>query len=54
MPSELKALIRIKKQLTLKEGALYRNTTQVNRRTRLQLVLIQGVMIRLDTLAKIA
>ena len=39
MPSELKALIRIKKQLTLKQGVLYRRTTQVNRRTRLQLVL---------------
>ena len=39
MPSELKALIRIKKQLTLKQGVLYRRTTQVNSRTRLQLVL---------------
>ena len=39
MPSDLKALIRIKKQLTLKQGVLYRRTTQVNRRTRLQLVL---------------
>ena len=38
MPSELKAL-RIKKQLTLKQGVLYRRTTQVNRRTKLQLVL---------------
>ena len=38
MPSELKALIRIKKQLTLKQGVLYRRTIQVNRRTRLQLV----------------
>ena len=39
MPSELKALIRIKKQLTMKQEILYRRTTQVNRRTRLQLVL---------------
>ena len=36
MPSDLKALIRIKKQLVLKQGVLYRRTTQVNRRTRLQ------------------
>ena len=27
MPSDLKALIRIKKQLVLKEGVLYRRTT---------------------------
>ena len=39
MPSELKALIKIKKQLILKQRVLYRRTTQVNRRTRLQLVL---------------
>ena len=39
MPSELKALIRVKKQLVLKQGVLYRRTTQVNRKTRLQLVL---------------
>ena len=39
MPSDLKALIRIEKQLVLKQGVLYRRTTQVNRRTRLQLVL---------------
>ena len=39
VPSELKALIQIKKQLTLKQGVLYRRTTQVDRRTRLQLVL---------------
>ena len=39
MPSQLKALIRIKKQLTMKQGVLYRRTTQVNKRTRLQLVL---------------
>ena len=39
MPSDLKALIRIKKQLTLKQGVLYRRTTAVDRRTRLQLVL---------------
>ena len=61
MPSDLKALIRIKKQLVLKQGVLYRRTNQVNRRTRVQLVLppsfrakvIQGVMNRLDTLVKI-
>ena len=39
MPSDLKALIRIKKQLVLKQGVLYRRTTQVNGRTRLQLVM---------------
>ena len=39
MPSDLKALIGIKKQLVLKQGVLYRRTTQVNRRTRPQLVL---------------
>ena len=39
MPSELKALIRIKMQFTLKQGILYRRTTQVNKRARLQLVL---------------
>ena len=39
MPSDLKALIRIKKQLVLNQGILYRRTTQVNRRTRFQLVL---------------
>ena len=39
MPSKLKALIRIKKQLILKQGVLYRRTTQVDRRTRFQLVL---------------
>ena len=39
MSSDLKALIRIKKQLILKQGVLYRRTTQVERRTRLQLVL---------------
>ena len=39
MPSDLKALKRIKKQLVLKQGVLYRRTTQVNRRIRFQLVL---------------
>ena len=39
MPLDLKALIRIKKQLVLKQGVLYRRATQVNRRTRFQLVL---------------
>ena len=39
MPSEMKALIRIKKQLILKQGVLYRRTTQVDTRTKLQLVL---------------
>ena len=39
MPSELKALIRIRKQLILKQEILYRRTTQVNRRTKLKLVL---------------
>ena len=39
MPSDLEAVIRIKKQLTLKQGVLYRRTTQVDTRTRLQLVL---------------
>ena len=40
MPSDLKALIRIKKQLVLKQGVLYGRTTQVNRTTRFQLVLV--------------
>ena len=39
MPSELKALIRLKRQLVLKQGVLYRRTTQVNTKTQLQLVL---------------
>ena len=39
IPSELKVPIRIKKQLTLKQGDLYRRTTQADSRTRLQLVL---------------
>ena len=39
MPSELKALIRVRKQLALKQGVLYRRTTQVNSKTILQLVL---------------
>ena len=37
MPSELKALIRLKKQLVLKQGVLYRKTTQVNAKSRLQI-----------------
>ena len=37
--SEWKALIRIRKQLILKQGVLYKRTTQVDRRTKLQLVL---------------
>ena len=41
MPSELKALIRIKKQLMLKQGVLYRKS-QVNTNTKLQLVLPQS------------
>ena len=41
MPSELKALVRIKKQLMLKQGVLYRKS-QVNTRTKLQLVLPQS------------
>ena len=39
MPSELKALIRLRKQLVLKQGVLYRKTTQVNAKSRLQLIL---------------
>ena len=39
IPSDLKALIRIKKQFVLKQGVLYRWTTQVNRTTMFQLVL---------------
>ena len=35
----MKALIRTKKQLALKQGVLYRRNTQVNGRTRFQLVL---------------
>ena len=41
MPSELKALIRIQKQLMLKQGVLYRKS-QVNTRTKLQLVFQQS------------
>ena len=33
MPSELKALIRLKRQLVLKQGVLYRRATQVNTKT---------------------
>ena len=33
MPSELKALIRLKRQLALKQGVLYKRTTQVNTKT---------------------
>ena len=33
MPIELKALIRLKRQLILKQGVLYRRTTQVNTKT---------------------
>ena len=39
MPSELKALIRLKRQLVLKHGVLYRRTTQVDTKTQFQLVL---------------
>ena len=39
MPSELKALIRLKKQLLLKQGALYRRVTSSDARPRLQLIL---------------
>ena len=41
MPSELKALIRIKKQLMLKQRVLYRKS-QVDTRTKLQIVLLQS------------
>ena len=33
IPSELKALTRLKKQLVLKQGVLYRRTTQVDMKT---------------------
>ena len=39
MPSELKALIRLKKQLLLKEGVLYRRVTPADAKPRLQLIL---------------
>ena len=39
MPSELKALIRLKKQLILKQGVLYRRITLVDAKSRLQLIL---------------
>ena len=39
MPSDLEALIKIKKQLVSKQGVPYRRTTQVNGITRFQLVL---------------
>ena len=60
MPSELKALIRLKKQLVLKEGVLYRKVTATDAKPRLQLILppshwnkqLKDVMIRWDILAK--
>ena len=39
MPSELKALIWLKKQLTLKQGVLYRRITSFDAKPRLQLIL---------------
>ena len=39
MPSELKALIQLRKQLILKQGVLYRRITPVNEKSRLQLIL---------------
>ena len=39
MPSELKALIRLKKQLMLKQGVLYRRVTPTDAKPRLQLIL---------------
>ena len=39
MPSELKALIRLKKQLILKQGVLYRRISPVDAKPRLQLIL---------------
>ena len=61
MPSELKALIKLKKQLILKQGVLYRRTTQVNMKTQLQLVLppshctkaIEGCHDQVGTLVRI-
>ena len=37
-PSDLKTIIRIKKAINIETMGLYRRTTEVNRRTRLQLV----------------
>ena len=39
MPSELKALIRLKRQLMLKQGVLYRRVTPADAKPRLQLIL---------------
>ena len=39
MPSDLKALIRLKKQLVLKQGVLYRKVTHTDAKPRLQLIL---------------
>ena len=39
MPSDLKAFIRIKNHIGIETRVLYRRTNQVNRRTRLQLLL---------------
>ena len=39
MPSELKALIMFRKQLILKQGVLYRRTSLVDAKSRLQLIL---------------
>ena len=42
MPSELKALIRLRKHWILKQGVLYRRTSQVDAKSRLQLILSQS------------
>ena len=39
MGSDLKSLIRIKKQLKVKQSVLYRKSTQPKKQTRLQLIL---------------
>ena len=39
MPSDLKALIRLKKQLLFKQGVLYRRVTPSDAKPRLQLIL---------------
>ena len=39
MPSEVKALIRLRKQLILNQGVLYRRIIPVDAKSRLQLIL---------------
>ena len=46
MTSELKALIRLKRQLILKQGILYRRITSVDAKSRLQLILPHHIALK--------